>query len=187
MFVQPYDAPRISTLAELEQKGVEFFRFLGIETLAEARALPAVLLRNKMEEFGVFWSVVADGKFQKQISWDTAKRGALPDIPLLIGDTNAEFFAVPQAETDEDLRALAERHFGTDADRFLSLIGAQEGLEQAKQRATVSAVEIAIRALANRREEKRCKEPVLRLRVRTGNSGLGQPRRVPLKRSVVLL
>lgn len=159
VFVQPYDAPRISTLAELEQKGVEFFRFLGIETLAEARALPAVLLRNKMEEFGVFWSVVADGKFQKQVSWDTAKRGALPDIPLLIGDTNAEFFAVPQAETDEDLRALAERHFGTDADRFLSLIGAQEGLEQAKQRATVSAVEIAIRALANRREEKGAKSP----------------------------
>ena len=147
IFCLPYEKPRLSTLAELEKQGEEFFRFLGIHSLAEARALPAVFLRDKMEEFGLFWSVVADGKFQQRTSWQTALRGELPDIPMLIGDTDNEFFAVPQAKTEEELREMARKYLGGDADQFLALIHADQGLEKAVKNATVGEIEIAIRAL----------------------------------------
>ena len=107
----------------------------------------------------MFWSVVADGRCQQRTSWETAKRGELPDIPLMVGDTNAEFFAVPQADSDEALRALAERYLGEDAEAFLSVIHAGDGVEAAKKNATFSSVELAIRALCRRRAEKGAKSP----------------------------
>ena len=146
-------------LAELEKQGEEFFRFLGIHSLAEARALPAVFLRDKMEEFGLFWSVVADGKFQQRTSWQTALRGELPDIPMLIGDTDNEFFAVPQAKTEEELREMAQKYLGGDADQFLALIHADQGLEKAVKNATVGEIEMAIRALCRCREKAGAKSP----------------------------
>lgn len=159
IFCLPYEKPRLSTLAELEKQGEEFFRFLGIHSLAEARALPAVFLRDKMEEFGLFWSVVADGKFQQRTSWQTALRGELPDIPMLIGDTDNEFFAVPQAKTEEELREMAQKYLGGDAEQFLALIHADQGLEKAVKNATVGEIEIAIRALCRCREKAGAKSP----------------------------
>lgn len=157
IFCQPYNPPRIQTLAELEKQGEAFFRFLGIETVAQARALPAELLRDKMEEFRLYWSVVVDGKFQQRTSWETAIRGELPDIPLLIGSTSDEFPAIPKADTPLQLSELAYQKFGTDAERFLSIIHSEQGIDAAKKNAAVPAVEIAIRALCHHRQEKDAK------------------------------
>src|SRR5699024_4886999 len=99
------------------------------------------------------WNIAVDGKFQTCSSWDAALRGALPDKPLLMGETNNEFFTSPNAESLEELKAMAGRCFGDKAAEFLALTGADEGLETAEKNGTVASIELAMRILCRRRAE----------------------------------
>lgn len=57
-------SPLLGTgLAEAEQKGIEFFKFLGVSSLAEARDLDAQYLMDKALEYKGFWGTVIDGVF----------------------------------------------------------------------------------------------------------------------------
>jgi len=55
--------PLRSHLTEAEQDGVEFFNYLGVSSLAQARQLDAVYLRDKAVEYGGFWGTVTDQVF----------------------------------------------------------------------------------------------------------------------------
>ena len=155
IFYRPYEKDAFSplTLAETEQKGVEFFRFLGVSSLEEARRVPARDVLKAYHAFGHNWNIAIDGKFQTCSSWDAALRGALPDKPLLMGETNNEFFTSPNAESLEELKAMAGRCFGDKAAEFLALTGADEGLETAEKNGTVASIELAMRILCRRRAE----------------------------------
>jgi len=50
-------------LAEEEKEGEKFFAFLGVETLAQARELDAVYIRDKWLQYQRFWGTVIDGSF----------------------------------------------------------------------------------------------------------------------------
>lgn len=78
-------------LEEAEQKGEAFFRFLGVDSLEEARLLPAEVIRDHNDVYGQFWGTVIDNCFQKQTCWEGIEAGKLLQVPVLTGYTNAEF------------------------------------------------------------------------------------------------
>lgn len=85
------------SLEEAERKGEEFFHFLGVNSLEEARNLSAEYIRDKNDEFRQFWGTVTDGAFQTQSYWESIHKGELLDIPVLTGYTNNEFIEVNQS------------------------------------------------------------------------------------------
>ncbi|OUM97531.1 MAG: carboxylesterase [Thermobacillus sp. ZCTH02-B1] len=139
--------PRVTqSLEEAEREGVKFFEYLGVSSLAEARRLDAVYIRDKMVEYNRFWGAVIDGKFCVGHPFERLIRNECPDVPILWGNTSDEFKSSPKAGSMEELRSLAADLFGPDADRFLELCRADAGdLEQTLKNAAVSTIEYAIR------------------------------------------
>ena len=161
IFSNPFQEKRLTDLKEAEKWGEEFFRFLGVSTLEEARALPAEYIRDKNDAFGHYWGIVADGTFQKQYFWDGVYEGAQLDVPLMLGFTDNEFFMEPSAQSMGELEQEAQKVFGSQADTYLKLIGMgvpegmeeMERLEAMKKNAAVCSIELAIRILAHKRKE----------------------------------
>jgi len=142
-------APRfLRALAEAEQEGLQFFDFLGVSSLAEARKLDAVYLRDKAVEYKGFWGTVVDGSFCVGNPFDLFSQNERWMVPVLFGHTSSEFFSAPQAGTLDEFKAMATGQFGDDAEAFLKLCRAESGnLEETIERASVSSIEYAIRIL----------------------------------------
>ena len=125
-------------LAEAEKKGELFFRdFLGVETLAEARALPAEFVRDKELEyrakagFGGTFNSVVDNKFLTQEIEGYLMKDQLHRVPILLGWTGDEFIFGPRGDDDEafdkfaatfgdkeaEYRALVEKEVAAGKDR----------------------------------------------------------------------
>ena len=51
------------SLKQAEQDGIEFFKFLGVSSLEEARQLDAEYIRDKTVEYNSFWCTVIDDLF----------------------------------------------------------------------------------------------------------------------------
>lgn len=104
IFADPfYDSlfPTLS-LTEAEKKGEEFFAFLGVKSLEEARRLPADYIRDKNQEGNFFWGTVIDNCFQQENYMQALQNGSFPDIPLLLGYTTNEFqIPVPEEQRGE--------------------------------------------------------------------------------------
>ena len=135
------------------------FEYLGVKTLAEARALPAEYLRDKCTEYGGLWVTIIDGAFQKDTYKNNLEKGKLLDVPLLMGTTNNEFIVRPSATNMEELRKSAVEMFGDDADQFLELIKVEEGLEQAVENAVINIGEYSIRFVCGKVDEHQIKGP----------------------------
>ena len=55
-------------LPEAERRGTDFFSYLNVQTLEEARALPATFIRDRYAEYREahpFFANIIDGKFMK--------------------------------------------------------------------------------------------------------------------------
>ena len=115
------------TLKQAEQVGVEFFALLGVKTLAEARALDAVYVRDKMTESGIWFNAVLDGKFITGASNELFINNQCDVVPMLFGHTSSEFFSVPKADSLAEYEAYARAQFGEDADTFLKLTESRTG------------------------------------------------------------
>ena len=63
IFFDPFQDRMRFTKEELLEQGKRFFAFLGVETLEEARALPAEFIRDKNNAFGAFWGTIPDGVY----------------------------------------------------------------------------------------------------------------------------
>ena len=146
-------------LVDEEKSGEKFFEYLGVKTLAEARALPAEYLRDKCTEYGGLWVTIIDGAFQKDTYKNNLEKGKLLDVPLLMGTTNNEFIVRPSATNMEELRKSAVEMFGDDADQFLELIKVEEGLEQAVENAVINIGEYSIRFVCGKMDEHQIKGP----------------------------
>ena len=79
------------TLSQEEENGKAFIDFLGVKSLAEARALPAEVILEKYLEHGSHWGTIIDGIFQTDLYKSNMEAGKLLDVPILLGNTNNEF------------------------------------------------------------------------------------------------
>ncbi|MBQ3412296.1 MAG: carboxylesterase family protein [Oscillospiraceae bacterium] len=111
------------TLAEAEANGVEFFKFIGVNSLAEAKEIDSFTLRDKMLEFmeekHVRWGFNIDGVF---VNDDPVRMMAdnkrLP-VPLICGHTTGDMGDMfGRARTKEDIR-----------DQIVSMVGEADAKE----------------------------------------------------------
>lgn len=136
-------------LKEAEQDGVDFFNYLGVKSLAEARALDAVYLRDKAVEYGGFWGTVEDHAFNVGNPFELFLQNKRELVPVMLGHTSSEFFSVPNVETLDEFKEMASTLFGEDAEEYLKLCAAEQlGIEEIKKQASVSSIEYAIRIAA---------------------------------------
>ncbi len=145
-----YDGNRMPgnwpALREAEREGVDFLAYLGVSTIAEARLLPAVEIRDKCMAYGRFWGTVIDGRFCQGNSFARFVHNQRLMVPVLWGNTSSEFFHGPVVDSLDALRQMARERFGEEAETYLSLIRADEGtLADVTARASVSSIEHALR------------------------------------------
>ncbi|MBQ6549777.1 MAG: carboxylesterase family protein [Lachnospiraceae bacterium] len=111
------------TIKDMEKLGEEFFEFMGVKTLAEARAIDAVTLRDGYEKYrngAMRLGPCVDGVFNKADTYRIFADGKALDIPFMAGNTMDEFKASIMAENDEAFEKKVREIFGEDADEFLS-------------------------------------------------------------------
>jgi para-nitrobenzyl esterase len=148
-------------LADAEQDGVNFFEFLGVSSLAEARKLDAEYVRDKMVEYKEFWGTVVDDVFSVGNAFDLIIENKHLKVPVLWGHTSSEFFSVPNVETLDEFRSMAIEMFGDDADEFLALCQAQsEDIHEVLKKASVSAFEYAIRVASQANADTGANQPL---------------------------
>ena len=134
-------------VSETQKNGEEFFEFLGVKTLAEARALDAFYIRDKYAEYAqnhIRMGIAIDGKFLIDEPIKLLARGHFADVPILAGNTVDEFPGCVAAGSMEELEAKAKELFGEEADAFL-------GFDEAKVKteagyAPLNIIESAVKA-----------------------------------------
>lgn len=148
-------------LAAAEQEGVKFFDYLGVSSLAEARQLSAEYIRDKAVEYGEFWGTVTDQVFNVGNPFDLFVANKRLMVPVLLGHTSSEFYSVPQATSDDELKQMAVQMFGDDADEFLQLCDwGKLPIEEVRSKASASFIEYAIRIAAQANSESRGNPPM---------------------------
>lgn len=136
-------------LAEAEQEGEEFFKFLGVSSLAEARKLDAEYVNQKAQEYRKFWGTVEDGKFCIGNAFDLFLENKRYMVPIMLGHTDSEFYSRPMVKTMEEFKELAGSMFGDDSEEFLALCKAETGnLPEVIDSASVRGIEYSIRVVA---------------------------------------
>ncbi len=137
---------REKNLAEAEQDGIDFFRFLGVSSLTEARRLDAAFLRDRMVEYKKFWGSVIDGKFYVGDVNERFMTNKRQLAPMMFGHTATEFPDRPKVKTVEEFRAFAKEEYGEDAEEFLRLCASNNSsITEMLHKASVSHLEFSIR------------------------------------------
>ena len=138
---------RLRKLKDAEQEGVRFFEFLGVKTLAEARAIDEKQLMRKIKEYHSFWGTVQDDCFCTGDAMQLFMENKRVLCPVLWGRTSSEFFVAPEEETKEAFTEMCRDTFGEDADEFLSLLDAEHSsIEEIRAKASAPSIDLAIRA-----------------------------------------
>lgn len=81
-------------LPEAERRGTDFFSYLNVQTLEEARALPATFIRDRYAEYREahpFFANIIDGKFMKADPFERFMNGDCAKVPVMSGNTEDEF------------------------------------------------------------------------------------------------
>lgn len=157
-FAPPYGAqlglfPK--DMAESEAQGVRFFEALGVKTLEEARALDARTIENKSLEWPWgCWGEAVDGVFSTYRSNEWYFHEDRVQCPVMLGQTSTEFTALPPAETEEALQAMAKENYGEEAEKFLGMFSHPATKESIAKEGLMHSIGYAIRAAARKNEEK---------------------------------
>ena len=137
MIFDPYlrrEVGRPELLRDAERKGEDFFAFLGVKSLKEARALDAVTLQRGYEKYmesHIPFFTVQDDRFCLGDPIARTLRGECVDAVLMAGSTCDEFHNAIDAKDEASLASEARRLFGDQADAFLAIPEShlrQEGL-----------------------------------------------------------
>lgn len=154
--IYPWDiAPTCLPIAKAQQAGVDFFRFLGVSSLAEARRLDTWYIRDKMLAFCGSWGPVIDSRFLSGDPLILLRKNESMHIPLLLGHTASEFLSVPNTNTPQEFQRMARELFAEHADDYLKLCGASDGdLSDACRRASMSGLELAVRLIGEDAERR---------------------------------
>ena len=152
MIFDPYlrrEIGRPEKLAEAEKKGEEFFAFLGVNSLKEARVLDAVTLQRSYEKYmesHVPFFTVQDDLFCVGDPIALYRAGRCVDVGMIAGNTGGEFLNAIDAKDEAGLEAEARRLFGNRAEEFLSSPGSRE-ITEGLGYAPVSGIECTVKGL----------------------------------------
>ncbi len=126
MIFDPYlrrEIGRPESLADAEKKGEDFFAFLGVKTLEEARALDAVTLQRSYEKYmetHIPFFTVRDDRFCFGDPIALYRAGKCVPVTMMAGNTGSEFLNTVDAADESGLSAEAARLFGDRAAEFLA-------------------------------------------------------------------
>ncbi len=164
MIRSPYEEDAFITpgsLEKAEEKGVDFLRVLGVDSIAQARELDAMYIRDKYAEYArdhLRMGLCIDGHFCPGDPMRRYLRGERIQVPLMAGNTADEFPSIITADTDEEYQELAQELFGEKARRFLEFPEARQEIGQG-QRAAVSGIECSVKsAFLQDEREGRCRQ-----------------------------
>lgn len=160
MIRSPYKDAMIGnplSLEEAEKKGEEFFAFLGISSLEEARALDAFYLRDQYDKFMWEHGMMApciDHKFCYGDPQKLFAEGKRANVPVFAGNTSEEFLNKITAASDEEFREKASTLFGEKAETYLSFEEAKGDPDHGY--GIVSGIECTVKAafLLNEKTDK---------------------------------
>ncbi len=107
---------RYPALDEAEKAGEEFFKFLGVRSLDEARKIDAKELFEKYNAFGHRWGFVKDGYYIVENPVKRILEGRWNKIPLIIGHTGNEFMEKPDPKIIEEFKDYICKKYQNDAD-----------------------------------------------------------------------
>lgn len=147
-------------LDEAEKAGEDFFSFLGVSTLEEARELDAFYIRDKYAEYANThprMATVEDGRFCPGDPIKLFLEGKCANVPVMAGNTQDEFPDFLKADSREELEERAKEIFGSDAGRFLELLDQEEqktGSAEPGRYGKISGLECTIKGIFGRRQEK---------------------------------
>ena len=134
-------------LSEAEQNGVDFFKYLGVSSLKEARAIDEKTLLQKIHDYRGWWGTTLDNLFCVGEPLPLFCQGKRIPCPVMMGHTDSEFFVKPQTESVSDFKAMAKEAFGANADEFLKLFDTEKASgEELVKEATFPSIELGIRA-----------------------------------------
>ena len=106
-------------LRDAEREGVRFLEHLGVRSLAEAREVPADILRDRALSFtGYRWGPVIDGQFVPMPPAQAVANHLENDVDILAGDTLDEVKGLRPAKTVPDFKKLMRRKYGEDWEAF---------------------------------------------------------------------
>ena len=152
MIFDPYlrrEIGRPELLKDAEKKGEDFFAFLGVKTLEEARRMDAVTLQRSYEKYmetHVPFFTVQDDLFCAGDPIGLYRKGECVDVVMMAGNTGSEFLNTIEAENADELEKEAKRLFGDDAETFLSFPETKETLP-GQGYAPVSGIECTVKGL----------------------------------------
>ena len=135
MIFDPYlrrEIGRPEKLKDAEKKGEDFFAFLGVKTLKEARGIDAVTLQRSYEKYmesHVPFFTVQDDLFCIGDPIALYRAGKCMDVTMMAGNTGGEFLNAIDAEDEAGLEAEAKRLFGEKAEEFLAIPESREKKE----------------------------------------------------------
>ncbi len=161
MIRSPYEEDKFITPGSLEaaeQKGVDFLEVLGVDSIAQARELDALYIRDKYAEYASShprMSISIDGHFCPGEPMKRYMRGEHIDVPVMAGNTEDEFPNLICAASRQEYQDKVREIFGEKAERFLAFpeagisgrdpLGGQEAAG-AGEYAAVSGIECTVKS-----------------------------------------
>ncbi len=151
MIRSPYGEMSIGkpkSLAEAEKMGADFFDFIGVKSLEEARKLDAFFIRDKYNEYAKtnerMFSII-DGTFTVGDPIALYMQNKHIKVPIMSGNTTNEFLNSIRANSEEEFIEKAKELFGDKAEEFLNF--EEAGKKDDNTYATVSGLECTIKSL----------------------------------------
>lgn len=143
------------TLQDAEKFGERFFEILGVETLAEARAIPALEIRAKYSEFVSKYPrmfPVQDDVFCVGDPITMVMKNEHNRVPMMAGNTTNEFLNSIAAADEQELAEKVKKMFGEDAEKFLSMPEATRSCGEGRY-ALVSGLECTVKSVFQKIKE----------------------------------
>ena len=157
MIRSPYQEDSIGTpksLQEAERNGENFFSFIGVNSLEQARELDAFYIRDKYAEYAKEhprMATVIDHKFcfgDPLVLYMQKKHAG---VPILAGNTADEFPNYIEAKDEKEFEEKAKKIFGEKAEQFLAFEEAK--LCGEKQYGLAPGIECTIKSLIQDRDD----------------------------------
>ena len=152
MIFDPYlrrEIGRPELLKDAEKKGENFFAYLGVRTLKEARTLDAVTLQRSYEEYmksHIPFFTVQDDLFCTGDPIALYRAGKCVDVKMMAGNTSSEFLNALDVQDEDELKEEAGRLFGEKAAEFLAIPESRKKTEGIGY-AAVSGIECTVKGV----------------------------------------
>lgn len=160
----PYDGSDIGTpepIESAEKNGENFFEFMGVHSLEEARKLDAFYIRSKYAEYAQSHPrmfTVLDNKFCIGTPTDVYNSNKELQIPILAGNTEDEFPNFINAKDENEYRIKVKEIMGASAEEFFKFPEATKHDGNGNY-ARVSGIECTAKTVALTKEKQKDAAP----------------------------